>query len=178
MAILEPPQKPYTAVSADFQQLNPIDGRALVRRFVETLPAQELRTIHRTKDPVLRSYCMRVRSEQPSRQEVDAFFAGRIYSCALAVAVRQGLERALQAGQLYVWPCVTNAGADAVNRAALTCCGVTEKAMAAGYPRRAESVLYSYCGAPRPDYTLTRNLDKDCAFHPVHVDIVVEFLLP
>ena len=67
MDILELPQKAYTVISTDFQQLNPIVGGAMVRRFVSAIPHAELRTIHRTSDPVLHRYCMRVRCAQPAK---------------------------------------------------------------------------------------------------------------
>jgi len=107
---------------------------------------------------------MRARSSQPLKREVSAFFAGRIYECSLETAVRDGMERARAAGQLFMWLCVTNSGADRVNRAALLCSGLSADDIAAGFlgdPKVASLPIVARLGLT---IRLTRNLDKDRGF--------------
>ena len=178
MAILELPQKPFTVISADFQQLNPMAGGELVRRLVDRLPCQELKTIHRTKDPVLRDFSMRVRFTQPMKQEVRDFFAGRRYTAPLWRAVQDGLDWSAATGLFFIWLCVTNAGADSVNRAALSCYGVSDDDFARGYPGEPKVRSLPIVAIVGLTIRLTRNLDKDCdCYHRQHLDRVFVIII-
>ena len=159
LAIQELPQKPFVAVAADFQQLNPIQGGGLMQKLCEGFPCIELCSVFRTKDPVLLSFLQSIRCQQPGRGIIRSFFQDRILSGSLTDAAQYGLHVSQMQGGIFSWLCVTNSGADKVNCTALTLLGVTEAEVAAGFPGDPKvgsskiyikpNLLYSFDSKPR-----------------------------
>ena len=160
----ELPQRPFLAVAADFQQLNPIQGGSYMRSWCGEMPVIGLKSIFRTNDPVLLGFLSHVRRHQPTRTILRDFFAGRHLAGSLEDAVRFGLSRGQQLGQLFCWLCVTNPGAERVNLCALSLLGVTEELIASGFrgdPKAGAGMIYARPGLV---VRLTRNLDKERGF--------------
>ena len=117
----ELPQRPVLLLSGDFSQLGPMAGQRAIIDWLcdDTYFAHETLTgCFRTSDPTLRDFLKAIRSEQPSRECLEDFFAGRRLSLDLEVAVEQSMNIAADRGKHFVWLTVTNKGADAINRAA------------------------------------------------------------
>ena len=163
MAIQELPQRPFVCVAADFAQLAPVSGGSMMQSICEAMKTIVLRTVYRTKDPSLLLFLSNCRVAQPPKAMLQAFFKGRVLGPSLAKAVRAGIEYGRAHGVLFSWLCVTNAGAERVNEAALALLGIDDKDEAHMYgdPK---------VGAGRINVTvgvmlrLTRNLDKGRGF--------------
>ena len=129
------PQKPFISVAADYRQLQPVGKSGAMHRWCRGLHTITLRTIHRTKDMELLAFLGLCRTKQPSRKQLYDFFRGR--RCRpgrLLHAVRAGRRLAEETGKPFMWLCVTNAGADHINRAMLHTLGLLEKAELLGFP--------------------------------------------
>ena len=166
MCILELPQRPIVCVAADFQQLNPIHGRGLMKATLHRNPFVriELEVIHRTKDEELLKFLQHVRTAQPSKETLGIFFRDRIWKGSLQAAVRKGLVLAANVGKMFPWLCVTNEGANKVNRAALGLLGISDedtKDCPFGDPKISSGRI---CAKKGLYIRLTRNLDKDRGF--------------
>ena len=74
----EVPQRPFLAIAADFQQLNPIEGGTKMREWCARMPAIQLKTIFRTNDPVLLGFLSYVRLHQPTKAMLLDFFGAGI----------------------------------------------------------------------------------------------------
>ena len=122
-----------------------------------------LRTIHRTKDMELLVFLRYVRVHQPTREFVAEFFSGRILSSDLRHAVSRMVAWMTAApGRIFVWLCVTNAGADRVNSAVLESLGIDPSIGIPGDPK----VLAGRIAVRVGLYVrLTRNLDKDARYN-------------
>ena len=163
--VAELPQRPFFVMAADFQQLNPVQsGRGLMRRVYDAVRKETMDSIHRTKDGALLVFCKRVRLEQPDRQEIEDFFLGRHWTHDLEWCVREGLIMGREQGCIFAWLCVTNAGAEKVNAAALKVLGITPAAVADGYPCDPKIKGSNIVLVPGLQVRLTRNLDKDRGF--------------
>ena len=92
-----------------------------------------MRTIYRTSDEELLAFLSIVRCAQPLKTDIAKFFAGRHLDGFLVDAVRFGLRLSREKGQTFSWLCVTNKGAEMVNRAALTLMNITEEDVARGF---------------------------------------------
>ena len=123
-------------IAADYQQLNPVGGGEIMRRFTSKMRTITLSTVHRTRDPALLCFLRHVRVMQPSRDTLRDFFAGRVIPKGLTAAVRYGFDIERQTGEMFTWLCVTNAGVDRVNAAALQLLDppVTEEELRNGFP--------------------------------------------
>ena len=67
-AIDELPQKPFVAIAADYQQLQPVGSSGYLSRLSAKLPTITLNTIYRTDDPDLLDFLNMVRDQQPHRE--------------------------------------------------------------------------------------------------------------
>ena len=174
----ELPQKPMIAVAADFQQLNPVAGGSAMRRVCQKMPQVNLKTIYRTKDPGLLGFLSYIRKQQPSRAMLTAFFQGRHFCGTLEAAVKHGLWLAHVRNTLFVWLCVTNPGAERINRIALSLLGITEADLASGYrgdPKTGSGRIYAARGLCM---RLSRNLDKARGFVNGAVGYITKVLDP
>ena len=178
LAIQELPQKPFVAVAADFQQLNPIQGGGLMQKLCQSFPSIELCSVFRTKDPVLLAFLQSIRCHQPSRAAVRSFFQDRILSGSLTDAVQFGLRLSQSQSSMFSWLCVTNHGADKVNCTALALLGVTEAQVAAGFPGDPKVGASKIYIKPNLYIRLTRNLDKDRGFVNGAIGIVQQIVAP
>ena len=160
------PQKPFIGVAADYRQLQPVGKSGAMHRWCLGLHTITLRTIHRTKDMELLTFLGLCRTKQPSRMQLYDFFQGRRYrSGRLLHAVRAGMRLAEETGKAFMWLCVTNAGADHINRAMLHTLGLLEKAERLGVPGDPNSGdSMPFFASPGIAIRLTRNLDKERGF--------------
>ena len=94
----------------------------------------ELKTVFRTSDAGLLKFLSKVRATQPAKVELEEFFGERLFSCSLTEAVRRGMAAAKWFGKPFSWLCVTNKGAEEVNRIALRMLGITEDVLDSGFP--------------------------------------------
>ena len=62
--ILEQPQSPFTAATADFQQLQPLSSGKCCRAHCESMPRVTLNSVYRTNDPEHLLFLNRIRCEQ------------------------------------------------------------------------------------------------------------------
>ena len=163
LGLAELPQKPFVVFTADFQQLNPVQGGGLMRRICDDLPQKVLTQIFRTNDDVLRNFCSIVRLQQPAKDEVVSFFGDRTFYCSLVQAVRHGIELHRSSGKMFTWLTVTNKGAEKVNRAALEILGYSQDLDRGlcGDPKVAGMPIVLKLGVL---LRLTRNLDKPRGF--------------
>lgn len=117
----EQPHSPYCVVIADFQQLQPVSGGNLCKRFCERMPFVELKTVYRTTDDDHKLFQNRIRECQPSKIELVDFFADRHWSgISLREAVARGQELARQQNCVFTWLTATNRGSNQVS----ICCAV------------------------------------------------------
>ena len=132
-----------------------------MRELCDNMPRVDLKTIFRTSDEKLLSFLSIVRKIQPVKELLAEFFAGRHLSGSLQEAVRFGLSLAERLGQIFTWLCVTNKGADKVNRAALAILGMSKADLAKGYPGDPKVDSAAIVARPGLCLRLTRNIDKE-----------------
>ena len=162
VALGELPQRPYVVIAADYQQLRPVGGGIMLKELCARLRTIRLRTIHRTRDADLLAFLQLVRLYQPLKSIVEDFFRGRILEGDLCQAVARTLSwMSAQQGRVFVWLCVTNAGADRVNRAVLAHLGLDPMDGFRGDPKVGSGRVVVRTGLY---VRLTRNLDKDRGF--------------
>ena len=148
MAIGELPQRPMVCFAADFAQLSPVGGGEIMRSMCERLPGVHLRTIHRSKDPGLLDFSCHVRVCQPRKSIVLEFFRGRVLSGPLESAVIRPLRwMQEQQGRYFAWLCVTNAGANRVNKATLAHMCIVARDLEDGIPGDAKAFRYNKLSA-------------------------------
>ena len=128
IALQELPQLPFVVVAADFQQLNPVGGGRVMHEWVNSdlFRPVELDTVYRTNDTELLEFLSGVREKQPSKETLQDFFHGRLWRGNLSQWVQTGLDMTEDSGALFAWLCVTNKGADKVNKAALEALGLED----------------------------------------------------
>jgi len=162
VGLAELPQKPLVIIAADFRQLRPVGGGSMMKDLCDRLRTIRLRTIHRTRDAELLEFLQIIRLYQPPKRLVEDFFRGRILSGDLRDAVSRTLAWMTAApGRVFVWLCVTNAGADKVNAAVLSHLGLDSAAGVPGDPKVGAGGIVVRAGLY---VRLTRNLDKDRGF--------------
>ena len=121
----ELPQRPTVFFAADFQQLNPLGSSAAMRAFITIMTVIPLHTIHRTNDDRLLGFLRQVRVKQPAKSVIREFFAGRTWdTISLETAVSTAMSISRRMGEPFHWLTVTNKGADEVNAACLSACGL------------------------------------------------------
>ena len=178
VAIKELPQKPAFIIAADFRQLRPVAGGGIMRRVCDFLPAIELKTVYRTKDPEMLKFLGSIRKKQPDKSALRSFFDQRLFTASLPSAVGYGLAYAQQNGVHFSWLCVTNAGAEKVNAAALSLLGISQADTDAGLlgdPKVGAGRIVMRRGLY---LRLTRNLDKDRGFVNGAIGVIEHVLDP
>jgi hypothetical protein len=176
LGIGELPQMPYVVVAADFQQLNPVTGGRAMRLATSKYPTVTLDTMYRSDDEPHLDFLRAIRTKQPAKKYLYEYFEGRMLPDSLKEAVAYGLRLGQTQRKIFFWLCVTNPGADEVNRAALSLLGITEEQLSTGFP-----------GDPKvhagPIYVkeglflrLSRNLDKPRGFVNGAIGLVVHKL--
>ena len=117
---MEQPHKPYCAVVADFQQLQPVTSGGLCRYHCTGIGADgvkrrngmgdqvTLKTVYRTSDEEHLLFLNRIRMEQPDRPCLEEYFADRHWpssgpECQMSLheCVAKGME--LASGKGYVF---------------------------------------------------------------------------
>ena len=111
-----------------------------MRSICERLPSVHLRTIHRSKDPGLLEFSALARVRQPPKSTIVEFFGSRVLTGPLQTAVQQPLRWMQERrGRYFAWLCVTNAGADRVNKAVLALLGISQDDLDGGIPGDAKA---------------------------------------
>ena len=141
-----------------------------MRRWVERMPTVVLGRSYRSVDNELNQFLAAIRTVQPPKARVAAFFGPRALTYNLRKAVEFGIfmqkrYSTAEVLRLFTWLTVTNAGAEQVNLAAIRSRGVTEAELSpmAGDPRVVQERQRLYL-AEGLTMRLTRNLDKDRGF--------------
>ena len=119
MTVKEMAQKPFVCVAGDFRQLQAVGGRNLVQRCCASFNSIYLDVPYRSEDPPHLGFLHAVRTAQPPKVVLRAYFAGRNWLGSLRSAVAAGMSIGAQFGSPFVWLSVTNKGAAAVNAAAV-----------------------------------------------------------
>ena len=177
-SVKEQPHMPFTAVVADFQQLQPVVCGGACRQFCERMQTVELKTVYRSCDETHLIFLNRIRLCQPQRSVLSQYFADRHWRReSLETCVARGMELADRAGQPFSWLTCTNAGSAEVCKAALSLIGVTEAQLAAGYfsdPTTKSDLRI--VAKPGIVIRLSRNADKQRGFVNGALAIVCESL--
>ena len=156
----------------DLSQLQHIHGGEYMREFLlaeaMTLVEMEQHIYARTQDPILLDFLHTIRSTQPSRGQLRAFFGDRYLGRNLITAVRKCRSMRRVDETPVTWLTCTNRGAMEVNYEYLRQLGYGTKEFIA---TRSDAYAcdIDYGGAPmivRPGMwlRLTRNLDKKRGF--------------
>ena len=164
MAFAELPHHWLLIVAADYRQLQPMEGGRVMLNWCLEMKYYYLTQVHRTNDPALKEFLKTVRTQQPSRDYLLDFWRPRTMSRNLQVAVWESGLLQKRRGKHFMWLCVTNAGADRINRAALALCGVTESDLEKGYPGDPNCKAGKIFIKAGIWLRLTRNLDKARGF--------------
>jgi hypothetical protein len=153
-------------IVGDFAQLQPVGGGLSMKTFAERL--RHIRLLQheyaRSKDPELLDFLRYVRTRQPSRPTLAAFFRGRAMPRTFASAV-SFCER--EAGDdPFTWLTVTNNGSREVNLAFVAArYGITDAQLEEyGIPGDHKAGGSRLIIRPGMRIRLTRNLDKDKGF--------------
>jgi hypothetical protein len=161
-SVREQPHSPFTAVVADFQQLQPVVSGGLCQKFCQKMETVELKTVYRSADEPHLVFLNRIRDVQPEKSTLNEYFDERHWHHrSLQSCVAAGLQLAVEAGEPFSWLTCTNAGASEVCAAALDIKGVREEALKSGYlaDPTAKSDL-RILAIPGLVIRLTRNCDK------------------
>jgi len=75
--IREQPHKPFTALAADFQQLQPVKDGGECENFCMQMETVRLGTVYRSKDAEHLLFLNRIRTKQPDRQLIEEYFDDR-----------------------------------------------------------------------------------------------------
>ena len=133
-SLKEQPHSPFTALVADFQQLQPVESGGLCERFCAKMQQCALDTVYRSKEEDHLLFCNRIRAEQPTREMQEEYFADRHWKDRdLHDCVGTGMRLAKEAQEPFAWLTCTNKGASEVCKAALDLEGVTDEEIASGY---------------------------------------------
>ena len=141
MSVKEQPHRPYVAVVADFQQLQPVTSGDLCHRHCKGMGDQvTLKTVYRTSDESYLLFLNRIRVEQPDRPCLEEYFderrwppSGPYQQMSLQECVAKGMELGEQQNDVFIWLTSTNSGAADVCTAALLNKGITKDDPDRGY---------------------------------------------
>ncbi|CAE7357694.1 pif1 [Symbiodinium sp. CCMP2592] len=162
---------PFLVFVGDFQQLQPLQGGPALQTDLDRERAEghilyvklEQHEAARSVDPTMLAFLEAARVQQPSREELTAFFAGRLWSTNLQAAASRALAVEAETGSNFTFLSVTNRGAAALNLARL---GLEFPEAAAtlrsggGIPAENDQVVV----APGMRLRLTQNVDKERGF--------------
>ncbi|CAE7621665.1 Usp17lc [Symbiodinium sp. CCMP2592] len=188
-ALAELYPQPFIVFVGDFQQLQPILGVHQLQLDLERQAAQALlptielqpHAAARSTDPVMLDFLGVVRERQPSRQSLERFFDGRMFSKNPVTAARQAKAFEIANEQTFTFLTVTNRGAYAMNMQSLKL-DFPEAAASiesgAGYPADSASGQDRILVEVGMRLRLTRNLDKDRGFVNGNLGIVKSKLRP
>ena len=134
-SVRELAHKPYCAVVADFQQLQPVTSGGVCQRHCKGMGDQVLlKTVYRTSDEEHLLFLNRIRMEQPDRPCLEEYFrerhwpsSGPYQEMTLQECVAKGMELGVQQNEVFTWLTSTNAGAADVCTAALLNEGITKE---------------------------------------------------
>ena len=104
----EQPHKPFQVIVADFSQLQPVKTEtgavSACRQYCENFPLSvQLKTVYRTSDPDHLLFLNRIRLKQPTREELEEYFADRHLRGGLEAAVAHGIELSRSSGEPFMW---------------------------------------------------------------------------
>ena len=162
---------PFVVFVGDFQQLQPLSGgpeleTALQKqREAESIFYVELRhhQAARAVDVEMLSFLNAARVRQPTREELQAFFSGRVWPSDVAAAARTAKAMESIDGKNFTFLTVTNKGAALLNLARLQLDFPEAAAILAaggGTPTESDKIAV----APGMRIRLTHNVDKDRGF--------------
>ena len=176
--VREQPHMPFTAVVADFRQLQPVVAGGQCQRHCKCMQTVELKTVYRSSDEAHLVFLNRIRMLQPTREILESYFEDRQWKhMSMEAAVARGMALAEDAGTPFSWLTCTNAGASEVCAAALKVVGVSTAALAGGYAcdpnSKSELRIVARTGIV---IRLTRNFDKQRGFVNGAVAVVCESL--
>ena len=176
--VREQPHMPFTAVVADFQQLQPVVSGGQCERHCHCMETVELKTVYRSSDEAHLVFLNRIRQQQPTREILEEYFGERNWRhISMEAAVSRGMALSADAGEPFAWLTCTNAGASEVCAAALKVVGVSAAALAEGYlcdpASKSELRIVARSGVI---VRLTRNFDKQRGFVNGAVAVVCESL--
>ena len=126
-ALAELQPRPFVVLVGDFQQLQPISGPHQLRydldhqHAVGRLPTTELQyhASARTVDHTMLTFLHHVRTEQPDRETLQNFFAGRMLPSDPMTAAMEAKRIERDANKSFTFLTVTNQGAWKLNQARL-----------------------------------------------------------
>ena len=161
---------PFIVFVGDFQQLQPVDGSSRLRddlrgQLDKGMPYIELQhhEAARSVDPSMLDFLEKIRVEQPSRADLEAFFAGRTWPSDLQAVAKAAHRLELLKGTTFTFLTITNAGADKLNKARLALefpAAAKALTLGNGIPTEAGTVV----AEPGMRMRLTHNVDKDRGF--------------
>ena len=182
---------PFVVFVGDFQQLQPVNGRQQLGEDLERqVQAGSLQHIEllphvhaRSTDRDMLDFLRHARCEQPSRETLTAFFAGRFLPAGanLQAAAREVLRLEAAAGKHCTVLAVTNQGAARFNEARLALeFPEVAQALAAGHgilsdPAYGEQRFIAVTGAR---VRLTQNLDKEKGFVNGAMGVITQVFEP
>ena len=126
-ALAELHPRPFVVLVGDFQQLQPISGPHQLRYDLDhqhamgRLPTIELQyhASARTVDHTMLTFLHHVRTEQPDRETLQNFFAGRMLPSDPMIAAMEAKRIERDANKSFTFLTVTNQGAWRLNQARL-----------------------------------------------------------
>jgi hypothetical protein len=173
-AILEMPHKPFVVLAGDFSQLQPVStnrsktSKSVLQNFAEKIKNIQLlqHEFARSKDPVLMDFLRLIRTKQPMKSDIQAFFGERALKGCLGSVVTKTIALELRTKKSFIWLTVTNAGAARVNNAVLQLCYslTTDFIEAHGFPGDTSAGADRIIVKLGMRIRLTRNIDKDKGF--------------
>ena len=115
---------PFIVFVGDFQQLQPVDGETSLRDALDLHTSRDLRKIElqqhefaRCRDPEMLDFLLQIRTQQPSRRDLERFFYEGILPKNPELATREALELEAATQRRFTFLTVTNEPAAALNRA-------------------------------------------------------------
>ena len=173
-SVMEQPHKPYVAVVADFQQLQPVTSGGACRHHCEKSMGAEvsLKTVYRTNDPDHLLFLNRIREEQPDRECLEEYFEERHWpssgpkqEMSLQECVAHGMSLEEGTNDVFTWLTSTNKGAEEICTASLSIKCISAADTANGYdPDPTTKSTLGILAIKGLILRLSRNLDKSRGF--------------
>ena len=116
---------PFCMLVADFQQLQPVGGGEVCKRFCERMQTVKLETVYRTTDEAHLVFQNRIRVAQPDKSVLKEYFGDRQWhGWTLEECVAYGMELGREYDTVFTWLTATNRGSAEVCEAALRNLGI------------------------------------------------------